>query len=182
MADDRNLTPEQVSEGLRRSGHYYQELERWFSAIKKEHTSEPSNPLIARMFFLVGLVEEVGTGTNKIISWCKEWGLPEPEFEYIGNGVVLRFRKDIYTEEYLRNIGLNERQIKAVMYVKEKKRITNRDYQKLNACSRNTATNELRELVQKEIIKESGKKGAGASYVIAHLLHRSYKEQLWLAR
>ena len=135
--------------------------------FKKEHTSEPFNPLIARMFFWVGLVEEVGTGTNKIVNWCKEWGLPEADFEYIGNSIVLRFRKDIYTEEYLRNIGLNERQIKGVSYVKEKGKITNREYQKLNTCSRNTATNELRELVQKGITKESGKKGAGAFYVIA---------------
>ena len=135
--------------------------------FREEHTSEPFNPLIARMFFWVGLVEEVGTGTNKIVNWCKEWGLPEADFKYIGNSIVLRFRKDIYTEEYLRNIGLNERQIKGVKYVKEKGKITNREYQKLNTCSRNTATNELRELVQKGIIKESGKKGAGAFYVIA---------------
>jgi len=135
--------------------------------FREEHTSEPFNPLIARMFFWVGLVEEVGTGTNKIVNWCKEWGLPEADFKYIGNSIVLRFRKDIYTEEYLRNIGLNERQIKGVSYVKEKGKITNREYQKLNTCSRNTATNELRELVQKGITKESGKKGAGAFYVIA---------------
>ena len=29
------------------------------------------------------------------------------------------FMKDIYTEEYLRNLGLNERQIKAVVYAKK---------------------------------------------------------------
>ncbi|MDL1957616.1 MAG: hypothetical protein LWW95_11330 [Candidatus Desulfofervidus auxilii] len=36
--------------------------------LKEEHTSEPFNPLIARVFFWVGYVEEVGTGTNKMIS------------------------------------------------------------------------------------------------------------------
>ena len=30
------------------------------------------------------------------------------------------FRKDVYTEEYLLKLGLNERQVKAVMYVKER--------------------------------------------------------------
>lgn len=64
-------------------------------------------------------------------------------------------------------MGLNERQIKAVMYVKEKGKITNKEYQEINACSRNTATNDLRKLIQKKIIKESGKRGAGAFYVIA---------------
>jgi len=62
---------------------------------------------------------------------------------------------------------LNERQIKAVMYVKEKRKITNREYQNINNCSRNTATNDLRVLVKKDILKESGKKGAGAYYIIA---------------
>jgi len=33
------------------------------------------------------------------------------------------------SRENLRKMGLNERQIKAVMYVKEKGRITNKEYQ-----------------------------------------------------
>jgi len=53
------------------------------------------------------------------------------------------------------------------MYVKEKRKITNREYQNINNCSRNTATNDLRVLVKKDILKESGKKGAGAYYIIA---------------
>ena len=36
-----------------------------------------------------------------------------------------------------------------------------------HVCSRNTATNDLRKLIQKRIIRESGRKGAGAFYVIA---------------
>jgi len=62
---------------------------------------------------------------------------------------------------------LNERRIKAVMYVKERGKITNKEYQKLNQCSRNTATNDLKGLTRKGIIKESGKKGVGSYYVIA---------------
>lgn len=73
------------------------------------------------MFFWAGLVEEVGSETNKIINWCKEWGLPEAEFEYKRNSLlVVVFRKDIYTEEYLKKLGLNVRQINSVMYVKTK--------------------------------------------------------------
>ena len=82
-------------------------------------------------------------------------------------GFSVYFYKDVYTEENLRKIGLNERQIKAVMYVKEKGKITNREYQELSLCSRNTATNDLRELIQKGVMRESGRKGAGAFYVIA---------------
>lgn len=135
---------------------------------KKEHKSVTRNKLIAQIFYDIGYIEKYGSGTIKIIDLCKQNGLPSPEFKEVFGGFSVIFRKDIYTEEYLHSLNLNERQIKAVMFVKEKKKITNREYQKLSACSRNTATNELRVLVQKGIIKESGKKGAGAFYVIAH--------------
>jgi len=41
------------------------------------------------------------------------------------------FYKDIYTEENLRKMGLNEGQIRAVMYVKERGKVTNKEYQQL---------------------------------------------------
>lgn len=134
---------------------------------KKEHKSVIRNKLIAQMFYDIGYIEKYGSGTIKIIDLCKQHGTPYPEFKEVFGGFSVIFRKDIYTEEYLRNLGLNERQIKAVMYVKEKDKITNKEYQVLNVCSRNTATNDLRELIQKGVVRESGKKGAGAYYVIA---------------
>ena len=76
-------------------------------------------------------------------------------------------KKDYYTEERLKEMGLNDRQIKAVIYVKEKGKITNKEYQEINNCSRNTASNDLRRLVESDILKESGVKGAGSYYNIA---------------
>ncbi len=61
--------------------------------LKRKHESKPFNPLIAKAFFWIKYIEEVGTGTNKIIQWCREWGLPEPEFEYTGTAVVVTFWK-----------------------------------------------------------------------------------------
>jgi len=46
-------------------------------------------------------------------------------------------------EEYLRSLNLNERQIKAVMYVKEKGQITNKEYQEVCATSKRTASRDL---------------------------------------
>lgn len=135
--------------------------------LKKSHPSRPRNELLADVFFKAWLIETWGRGTIKITNECKKAGLPEPEFKEEFGGFSVCFYKDVYTEEKLKKMGLNERQIKAVIYVKEKGRITNRDYQELNKCSRNTVTNDLRKLIQKGIIKESGKKGAGAFYVIA---------------
>jgi ATP-dependent DNA helicase RecG len=138
--------------------------------LKEPHSGYQRNPQIATVFYYAGLIEAWGSGTLKMSELCKKESLPEPDFientEGIGSFTVL-FYKDIYTEENLRKMGLNERQIKAVLYVKEKGKISNKDYQKLNNCSRNTATNDLRKLIEKNIIKTSGKKGQGAYYVFA---------------
>jgi len=100
--------------------------------LKKPHSSVPRNPLIVHVFYLAGLIEEVGSGIGRIMDSLKLQGLPEPEFKEEMGGFSVRFYKDIYNEENLRKMGLNERQIKAVMYVKEKGKITNKDYIKLS--------------------------------------------------
>lgn len=96
---------------------------------------------------------------------CVKAGLPEPLFEeYHGFRVI--FRNDIYTEEYLRKAGLNERQIKAVMYVKEKGKITNREYQELTGVKERLATMELNDLVVKSVFEKYGVTGRGTYYAV----------------
>ncbi|MBP9017551.1 MAG: hypothetical protein KBG17_07425 [Paludibacteraceae bacterium] len=56
----------------------------------------------------------------------------ESQFSSKGNDVWAVFRKDIYNKEAVSKLRLNDWQIKAMMYVKEKGRITNSEYQKLN--------------------------------------------------
>ncbi|HMW11143.1 MAG TPA: hypothetical protein PKY09_11630, partial [Bacteroidia bacterium] len=85
---------------------------------------------------------------------------------YDSSDISVEFRKDIYNEKYLQSLDLNERQVKALLFTKDKGKITNRQYQTLNNCSRNTASNDLSELVDKEFLKPSGQKGAGAFYTL----------------
>jgi len=125
--------------------------------LKRVHESIPRNKLIANAFFMAKYIEQWGTGTNRMIQWCLNEKLPEPEFEDKKRAFIVRIRKDIYSEGYLRNKGLSERQIRAVIYAKEKGKITNKDYQHLNNVSRQTAQRDLSELVNKEIFKNFGK-------------------------
>jgi ATP-dependent DNA helicase RecG len=134
--------------------------------LRREHESIPPNPLIARPFFLSGYIENWGTGTNRIIRECAEYGLPEPEFRETGTSFVITFRKDILSEEYLKHIGLNTNQVKAVMHLKVNKKITNGAYQKLNEVSRSTAARELSALVKQGIIERHGRTGRGTVYVL----------------
>ncbi|MFQ6118598.1 MAG: DeoR family transcriptional regulator [Methanosarcinales archaeon] len=92
--------------------------------------------------------------------------LPKPEFKEFFGGFMIEFYKDIYNEEYLRGLGLNKRQIEAVKYVKEKGKITNREYQEICNTSERTATRDLSSLVSRGIFKQIGTTGRGTEYVL----------------
>jgi ATP-dependent DNA helicase RecG len=66
------------------------------------------------------------------------------------SGFFVEFRKDICFKEYLESLVLYDRQVQAVQRVKEKGKITNRDYQSLFGVSKATATRDLSELEEKE--------------------------------
>jgi ATP-dependent DNA helicase RecG len=134
--------------------------------LKEKHASRPRNKHIAEVFFRAGYIESWGRGIDKILTACREDGLPEPIFEEAWGGVQVTFLKDIYTEGYLSKLNLHDRQIKAVLHVKKFGKISNRKYQELFNVSRNTASRDLAELVEKKILHSSGDKGAGAFYSI----------------
>ena len=46
-----------------------------------KHSSKPFNPDIAKIFFLSGMVETWGRGIEKMITACKNYGVPEPVFQ-----------------------------------------------------------------------------------------------------
>ena len=122
--------------------------------------------LIAQIFYDIGYIEKYGSGTIKIIDLCKQSGLPSPEFKEAFGGFSVIFRKDVYTEEYLRNLGLNERQIKAVMHVKEKGRITNKEHRGMFGITDRMALIDLSELCVKNIFERIGKTGRKTEYVL----------------
>jgi ATP-dependent DNA helicase RecG len=130
-----------------------------------KHSSRPYNPDIANAFFRSGYVEAWGRGIEKITGQCLSAGLPEPQFSPEGSDFWVVFRKDIYNESDLSKLGLSDRQIKAVLYVRENGKITNSEYQQINAVSGRTATRDLSELVNNyKLFLYSGMQGIGSSY------------------
>lgn len=108
-----------------------------------------------------------GRGTLKIINACREAELPEPNITEQDGGFLVEIFKNRFTPQQLKKAGLSERQVKAVLYVAEREKITNQIYQELLGVSRITATRDLKELVEKGILISSGAKGAGSSYRLA---------------
>lgn len=134
--------------------------------LRKDHSSYPRNRNIANVFFKAGYIESWGRGTNKIIDACKEAGLPEPVIEEEQGGISITFLKDIYTEEILKDYGLENRHIRALLFIKENKRITNKQYQELFNVSKRTATYDLQFLIQQDLISKVGLTGKGTHYIL----------------
>ncbi len=140
---------------IRNSGSLPSQLT--ISDLKKPHRSFPGNPLLAEVFYLADYIQKVGSGTIEMVKQCKQAGLPEPEFI---NNRGYEFRtilgRDVFTESVLAKIGLNERQLKAVKYVKEKGEISRKVYVDLLSISPRQALSDLTELVKKRILSPLG--------------------------
>ena len=134
--------------------------------LRKEHSSYPRNRNIANVFFKAGYIESWGRGTNKIIDSCIEAGLPEPLIEEEQGGFSITFLKDIYTEKLLKGYGLEDRHIKALLFLKANERITNKQYQDLFNVSKRTVSYDLQLLLEKNLILKIGSTGKGTYYIL----------------
>lgn len=133
--------------------------------LRAPHPSIPRNPLVADPLFLARYIEKAGTGTLDMIALFREAGLPEPEFRQDGGMFVQTLWRGWLTEAVLAEMGLNERQKKAVALVKTKRRITNADYQQLVGVPRKTAMRDLADLVERGVLRRVGAL-KGTHYVI----------------
>jgi ATP-dependent DNA helicase RecG len=134
--------------------------------LKQSHSSHPRNPILAGACFLGGYIDSWGSGIMKIVDSCKLAGLPTPEMNEKEGGFIVTLFKDKFSEEQLQRLGLNDRQIKAVLYAKERGKVTNKEYQEINHISKRTAAYELVELVETyKILKQQGE-SVGTYYEI----------------
>jgi len=115
----------------------------------------------------------MGTGFERIREVCKKENAPFPEIEFNENYFYVTFKQ---SKEYLklaekekvikRSLSLlNDRQRKALDHIREKGKITNKEYVKINNVSRETAKRDLSDLVDKSFLKIIGK-GRGLYYII----------------
>jgi len=126
--------------------------------LKIKHASYPRNSLIADVFFKAGLIETWGRGTIKIIEECAKVGLPDPKFEIMSGGIAVTFFKDRFSEQWLIEQQLNDRQLRAVMYLKKNDYITNSIYQDVCQTSERTASRDLEQLTEKQIFIKTGER------------------------
>ena len=131
--------------------------------LRREHKSIPRNKFLADKLFLIKYIEEWGRGTNRIIDEMRENELPEPEFKNYSGGFAVTlygpgksFEEKIEKEK-LHILEINERQKKAIEYLKTNDIISTKIYIRLNKVSDKTAFLELKDLLIKNILMKEGK-------------------------
>lgn len=112
-----------------------------------------STPLLAQAFYFTEIVERWGSGTTRMAELCTAQNLPAPEFAQVSGEVHVTFRKDPFTDYRLRALGLSDRQIQTVRYVREKGSISNAEHRALigNLPDR-TASGDLDEMVEAGVL------------------------------
>jgi len=127
------------------------------------------NEVIVQVLADMGFIEHLGYGIDRMIKLMRDYGLPAPRFQETAGG----FRVTLYghgeglvSEEEIdlshwSHLDLNERQEKALAYLLEKERITNREYQELCPdVSSETIRRDLADLVNKNVLLKIGRKRA----------------------
>lgn len=139
--------------------------------LKRKHKSIPRNKLLADRLFLIKFIEQWGKGTNRIIDEMRQNNLPEPEFQNLSGGFEVTligpgksFEEEI-DKEKLHKLEINERQKAAIEHIRKEKKITRQIYCQINNVGDTYAKKELKELMQKKIIRKIGK-GKNTYYVL----------------
>lgn len=133
--------------------------------LVEEHFSR--NPRIVNGLYQWGYIEELGLGIDRMIEEMVQAGHPPPKFRATSYAFSVTLEKSIRrvtASPSARN--MNERQTRALTYVREYGSITNREYQRL--CPDVTAETlrlDLKDLVDRDILLKIGSK-KGTHYIL----------------
>jgi ATP-dependent DNA helicase RecG len=132
------------------------------------HERFSRNETIVQVLSDMGFIERLGYGIDRMIRLMAEAGLPKPKFEETAAGFRVTLTghgtsiiSDEVDARHWRLMGLNERQEKALAFLVENRRITNREYQELCPdVSPETIRRDLADLVDKNLLLKIGEKRA----------------------
>ena len=135
--------------------------------LREQHDSLPRNPILAQVCYYARLVEQWGSGTIRMRNACRNQGLPDPSFHSTATSFSVTLRKDDLSDERLRQLGMNLRQIQAVHWVRQNGSISNSEHQTVTGATRRTSARDLDGLVQAELMERSSQSGRTVRYILA---------------
>jgi ATP-dependent DNA helicase RecG len=133
--------------------------------LVEEHFSR--NPRLVNGLYQWGFIEELGLGIDQMIEEMVQAGHPPPEFRATPHSftvVLSNKRERATTPKWTRS--MNERQTRAVNFVRESGSITNREYRQLCPdVSPETLRLDLADLVDRGVLLKIGSK-KGTYYIL----------------
>jgi predicted HTH transcriptional regulator len=135
--------------------------------LRQPHGSIARNPRICEALFLARYIEKYGTGTLMMIRECLAHALPEPDFIQRGGEFTITVWRDWLTDEVMKKLDLNNRQVQAVAHAKTTGRISTGEYRGITKVSESTALRELRQLTKLGVFEKVGGSGRAAHYIVA---------------
>jgi ATP-dependent DNA helicase RecG len=125
---------------------------------KDDYIPKSRNKILVKVLGQLRIMDKRGTGFLRIRETMKKWNMPSPKFREKMDSFVIRFVNPLVRKiPEIDESGLNERQKKAVEYVRVKSRITTKEYAAMNHISERTARNDLMRLVNNKILQKIGK-------------------------
>jgi ATP-dependent DNA helicase RecG len=124
--------------------------------LRKSHESKPRNKLIARAFFLIKYIEQFGTGTGRMISDCREAGVPEPEFESRTATFRTIFRLASPPSDRFERMGLNEQQLRVMQHISKGGQVRSSNLAEVFTLPKRTLQRALQELTKKGLLIKHG--------------------------
>jgi len=135
----------------------------------KNPKHKPVNEILCQLVYDVGFIEKYGSGIKMMRELSKKWGNKEPYYELHPIETKIIFESQIKESTYIEEDilkELNERQKKAIEFLKEHKKIIVKDYKNLNpTLTEKTAYRDLKDMEDKKIIKSVGEK-KGRYYIL----------------
>ncbi len=123
--------------------------------------SEHRNRIIARTFSELGLIEGFGTGIFRMRKYCREWGIPNPEFrEESGFFKTTFYAKtaEVVKEPPFDFDKLDEDEQKIVDYIREHEKANIKELESILNKSRSTVKRKVKKLVEQKYLVWKGKK------------------------
>jgi len=134
--------------------------------MKDDYIPKSRNKVLVEVLSKSGVMDKRGTGFLRIRESMKKWNLPNPEFiEKLGYFVIRFNNPAIQKIPEIDESILNERQKKALYYIKDKGGITNKEYREINKIGKRYTIKELNKLINEGIITKKGK-GRSIYYVL----------------
>lgn len=146
-------------------------------SLRHPHGSIARNHRLCEALFLARYIEKYGTGTLMMIRESLAHALPEPDFAQRSGEFTTIIWRDWLTDKVLAGYNINDRERRAIQFLKILGKITNSQYQEEFSVAKRTASLDLAKLVATGLIEKAGSTGKGVYYRLAKGATKGQKGQ-----